>query len=107
MNESELLKLLPTLREAAKKKGYAIGLHGSLTRDFDIIAIPWVNGAFSADDLALAIYKAAGGKRWRVWWDVGSPKPHGRKCYAFDWKKTNENKGYVDLSVMPRGEETK
>ena len=28
--------------ELARKHGYALAIHGSLQRDFDVIAIPWV-----------------------------------------------------------------
>ena len=101
MTEKEFLELLPNIREAARACGYAIGLHGSLKRDFDIIAVPWTEEANSADDLAFAVYAAAGGKRWRLLWWEGSQKPHGRRAYAFDWGETNKNRDYCDLSVMP------
>ena len=67
MTKEKFLGLLPTIREAARELGYAIGLHGSLARDFDIIAVPWTEDAAHPDDLAKAIYKAAGGERWRLW----------------------------------------
>ena len=104
MTEEKFLALLPEIRQAARKLGYAMGLHGSLARDFDLIAVPWVEGAAHPDDLAEAVKAAAGGCRaWRVWWSQGQPKPHGRRAYAFDWGKNNyENKGYCDLSVLPR-----
>ncbi|MGE4544221.1 MAG: hypothetical protein AB7D06_08930 [Pedobacter sp.] len=103
MTKEEFLSLLPGIRRAAKKLGYAIGLHGSLARDFDLIAAPWTEDAATPDALAEAVFEAAGGVRWRVWWNHGKPKPHGRKAYAFDWDKSNhENRDYCDLSVMPR-----
>ena len=34
--------LYPDLAEMARKHGYALAVHGSLRRDFDLIAIPWV-----------------------------------------------------------------
>ena len=102
MTKEKFLELLPEIREAAKKLGYAIGLHGSLARDFDLIAVPWTVEAACSDDIAKAIYEAANGERWRVWWDEGKPKPHGRKVYCFDWKETNKNFGYCDLSIIPK-----
>ena len=101
MTKEKFLELLPAIREAAKELGYAIGLHGSLARDFDIVAIPWTIQAASSDNTAKAIYTAAKGERWRLWWDEGKPKPHGRKAYSFDWNETNKNWGYCDLSIMP------
>lgn len=106
----EFLALLPVIRESARKLGYAVGLHGSLARDFDLIAAPWTPDAADPDDLAEAIKDAAGCIRWRVFRGHGQlsrknqdDKPHGRLTYAFDWDKRNyENRGYIDLSVMPR-----
>lgn len=103
MTKTKFLKLLPAIRKAAREVGYAIGVHGSLTRDFDLIAVPWVSEAQSPDKLAEAVFKAAGATRWRLWWDEGEGKPHGRKAYAFDWGETNENRDYCDLSVTDRG----
>jgi len=31
----------PTLRDVAKLHGYALAIHGTMTRDFDLVAIPW------------------------------------------------------------------
>lgn len=102
MTKEGFLELLPKIREVARGLGYAVGLHGSLARDYDLIAVPWVEDAADPDTLAEAIFEAAGAVRWRVWWDHGRPKSHGRKAYAFDWDHENrENRDYCDLSVMP------
>jgi len=103
MTEQKFLDLLPAIRTAAKEHGYAVGLHGSLARDFDIIAVAWTPTASPPDDVAMAIKIAAGGMRgWRVFRDQGEPKPHGRLCYAFDFDKCEQNnRGYCDLSVVP------
>lgn len=104
MTKNMFLLLLPEIREAAKKCGYAIGVHGSLKRDFDLIACPWSDDAVSADELALVVYEAARCRGWRGWWNDNpkAKKPHGRKCYTMDWGALEDNKGYIDLSVMPR-----
>jgi len=107
---AEFLSMLPAIREAARKIGYAVGVHGTLARDFDLLAIPWTADAAHPDDVAEAIKVAAGCVRWRVYRGQGQlsrrnqdDKPHGRITYAFDWDKENyENRGYIDLSVMPR-----
>ena len=106
----EFLALMPAIRQAARNLGYAVGLHGTLARDFDLIACPWTEAAADPDGLAEAIMGAAGCVRWRVFRGEGRlshrnqvDKPHGRLTYAFDWDKRNyENRGYIDLSVMPR-----
>jgi hypothetical protein len=35
--------LYPELAEIARKHGYALAIHGSMARDFDLICIPWVD----------------------------------------------------------------
>jgi hypothetical protein len=35
--------LLPELRRVAREYGYELGLHGSMTRDLDLIAAPWIS----------------------------------------------------------------
>lgn len=43
--EEKYLLRLPKMREMARLHGYALGVHGSQKRDFDLIAIPWVDDA--------------------------------------------------------------
>jgi hypothetical protein len=88
--------LYPELREAARQVGYALTLHGSLVRDLDVVAIPWVPEAVSADDLVVALLEACGG------FTVGQrgfPKPWRRRCWTISLGGSG---GFVDLSVMPR-----
>lgn len=91
--------LLQWLTDAANKCGYALGLHGSLNRDMDLIAAPWTDEAVSADQLVSAMAKAAGG-----WIDQGvcgiNPeyRPHGRIAYTVQLGRGL----YLDVSVMPR-----
>ena len=33
------------LCDVAREMGYALALHGSMNRDMDLIAVPWVVGA--------------------------------------------------------------
>lgn len=115
MTKEGFLDLLPKIREVARERGYAIGLHGSLARDYDLIAVPWTESAVDPDELAEAVKEAAGCVRWRVFRGHGclsrknqDNKPHGRLTYAFDWDHKNyENRDYIDLSVMPRLENSK
>lgn len=119
MTKDKFLELLPAICEAARSLGYAVGLHGSLARDYDLIAVPWTETAAHPDEVAEAIKTAAGCVRWRVYRGMGiqreeaarkagcqatpEDKPHGRLVYCFDWDKENfQNADYIDLSVMPR-----
>lgn len=98
---------LPAIREAAKEHGYAIGLHGSARRDFDLMAMPWRDDCSSRETLAHAIAQAAcgidlnGEYRWEK-------KPNGRWAVSMCicWTDHSEqfkgmlSVGHIDLSVM-------
>ena len=95
---------LPAIREAAKEHGYAIGLHGSMRRDLDLIAAPWREGAAEPDTLAHAIAMAACGitRAGAYEWEK---KPAGRvaTCLPICWTHRHGvlSDGHIDLSVMP------
>ena len=93
---------LPQLKEVAREHGYALAVHGSMKRDLDLVAIPWVENASSAVELAEAIRDAVNGQFREV---VGarSPewKPHGRLAWSI-YMRPEGGSPYIDLSVMPR-----
>lgn len=53
-------QILPKIRGAAKELGYA-AIHGSMQRDFDLLAVPWVEEAAPAETLVAAIAEAVHG----------------------------------------------
>lgn len=93
---------LPRLREAARRCGYALGVHGTLIRDLDLIACPWTDKAASPDDLAEAIGVAI--DETTGWSHQRKPdwtaKPHGRLAVTLIAGTGGDI--HVDLSVMPR-----
>lgn len=94
---------LPAIREAAKKCGYAIGLHGSCRRDFDLMAMPWVENYENVDTLAKEIQKAACGFHSQKYtWEK---KSQGRIATSMPICWTAEHMralsiGHIDLSVL-------
>lgn len=91
--------MLPKLRVAAFKLGYTLALHGSMARDFDLIAVPWIEKAADAEAVAEAILLACDG--YVVEQREGRDptlKPHGRKA----WSIHLAGHWYIDLSVMPK-----
>lgn len=83
------------IRALAREVGYAVGVHGSLERDLDLIAAPWVETAVSPAELAQHIADGLGG---RVVDFEHQDKPCGRwscNIHTPDWTKM------IDLSVMP------
>jgi len=99
----ELARIIITpLREVARRHGYALGIHGSLSYDIDLIACPWRAGCTSPESLAEAIRNAAEaicGMAEPLNSKNGEPtkKPHGRLAWSFDIS----GGPYIDLSVMP------
>lgn len=47
----------PDLRDAALDCGWALGLHGSLASDMDLMAMPWTESAKPVDDMIESITK--------------------------------------------------
>lgn len=90
--------LYPSLRQAARELGWALALHGSLSKDLDLLAVPWTEDAASEDALVRAIVEAASGFISRSDKDTRE-KPHGRRAYTIHLGSSG---GYVDLSVMPQ-----
>ncbi len=97
------LSVLDKIRAAAKECGYAVGVHGSLGRDFDLIAVPWIEQHSSKDDLAHAIHRAACGlERQEYQWEK---KPAGRWATSLpicwiDFDHAYNGMGHIDLSVI-------
>ncbi len=99
-------RMIEPIRTVARGMGYAIAVHGSLARDIDLVAIPWVDKCESAPTLAaqiLNVLKQEFG--YAVWkqvdgdgkpWQLAGQKPHGRRTYSIVCAGT-----YVDLSIMP------
>jgi hypothetical protein len=99
--------LYPMLQQIAKRHGYALAVHGSLHRDFDLIAVPWVEEASSALTLIRAFKKATRTVTHHEDFDhlvkdcKPNPKPHGRVGYSLHFTNSGMYGGYLDISVMP------
>lgn len=90
--------IIKPLQKCVKEYGYSLAVHGSLTRDIDLVAIPWEEKCVKSDELVDAITRKVNFyfKDIKV---VKCPhtKPHGRKSWAIHISE----KIYIDLSVMP------
>lgn len=45
----------PILAEIAKRHGYSLAIHGSVSRDMDLIAVPWLTNCSKHDILVASI----------------------------------------------------
>ena len=90
--------MYPKLALAVQSKGYALAIHGSMARDFDVIAIPWTPDAASPEEVIQAIEAVLAVNI------IGPPsaRPHGRTAYMLSVGFGNCS---IDLSFMPRTEE--
>jgi hypothetical protein len=100
----------------ARERGYALAIHGTVTSDLDLIAIPWTEEAVSGEELRDALMAHIDAcdfegslVRFGLSKEMASQiaaqhgqekalKPHGRVA----WNLYLEHGCKVDLSVMPR-----
>ena len=100
--------LYPMLQQVAKRHGYALTVHGSLHRDFDLVAIPWVEEASEPLALIKAFKKATHTVTHHEDFDhlvkdcKPNLKPHGRVAYSLHVTNSGMYGGYLDISVMPK-----
>lgn len=110
--------LYPGLCDIAQRHGYCLAIHGSVSRDLDLVAIPWVEEAQAPEILVKALMdhmgallypdklRADGLPENHIKQILQRPesghdpkaKPHGRLC----WSLHLDFGSYVDLSVLPR-----
>jgi hypothetical protein len=106
------------LCDTARKFGYALAIHGTVTADLDLIAVPWIDDAAPAETMVEALRKHINAVEYpellrRQLGDENlvqqilarrdepkdpEQKPHGRRA----WNLYLDHGGKVDLSVMPR-----
>jgi len=90
--------IYPGLIPVARSLGYALAIHGSVSRDLDLIAVPWTENARPPEELVEAIRATFDG--WIGGATNGHPfgeKPHGRRA----WSIMLGGHAVVDLSVVP------
>lgn len=92
------------LKTIARRYGYALALHGSLCRDMDLIAVPWIENPKSHDELLTAIHKKINPLEYKIFlksngvpYATKSNKPNGRIAYTINIG----GGGYLDISILP------
>ena len=94
------------LRQSAMNNGWALGLHGSLNSDMDIMAMPWVENAVPADTMIERLICDCFGDNSlmpMVMEVTRNEKPNGRVVYTLpifgDF--------YLDINIIENKEEMK
>lgn len=72
--------IYPELCELFRSHGFALSIHGSLAKDFDLIAVPWAESVSSPETVLQSLESEFGMKS--VHGAVATQKNHGRKCYT-------------------------
>ncbi len=95
-------------RIVAWQYGYACVMHGSFTRDLDLLLVPWTDQARDNGDQLLKLIAQGAGLRFgdgleevyksKVDW---TDKPHGRKSCSLYFPEFGDRR-WVDISVVPR-----
>jgi len=85
--------MIGDLQKIALEHGYALAFHGSMQRDFDLIAVPWTEDASSPlkliyDLMPFKDKHAAVGRE---------EKPHGRQAYLLPIEAGLA----IDISIIP------
>ena len=88
------------LAELCRSHGYALAIHGSLSKDFDLVCVPWADNVSEPIDVVIAI---VGKFALTLSSPEGQPppfiKPWCREVYTFIFKWGNTA---LDLSFTPR-----
>lgn len=86
------------LQKVAREHGYALCVHGSIVRDFDLIAVPFGEKLKSHQELLSEIRSIIGfGESSEKKFDIVGMEPHGRMCYTIECG----GGGYLDISFTP------
>lgn len=80
--------------EIVRKHGYALAIHGSLQRDFDVIAIPWIENPSKPEDVVNEICSTFAVN------NISGPceKLHGRIAWTIS---IGFGESRLDFSFMP------
>ena len=87
--------LYPQLAEISRFHGYAMAVHGSMARDFDVVCVPWVEQPSEPQAVVDEIVKTFDIR------EVGGPptlKLHNRLVYTLS---IGFGECFMDLSFMP------
>lgn len=103
--DPDYARIFTIARCIAWSEGYALTMHGSFTRDLDLLAVPWTERATEAEHLVRRIAGHLDDLNFLVKdpkaHSQATQKPHGRLAWTLTFKAFGDPR-FVDLSVMPR-----
>lgn len=96
--DPDYAKFFTIARIIAWQHGYALAMHGSFTRDLDLVLIPWTPVA--SDPTSVVLHLASSTDTALQSKDP-THKEHGRLVWTLLFKGFSDPR-WVDLSIMPR-----
>ena len=98
------LTMYKTIQEIAIDNGYSCAFHGSMTRDFDLVLIPWGEKPTPHEDVVKEIARELGTHYLRCT-EPKFKRLWNRCVYILNLRgDTAGSKGYLDLSVLTHHE---
>lgn len=97
INDPDYARVFTKARCIAWAEGYALLVHGTCTRDLDLLAVPWTDAACHKEHLIARVVYIC---NLRIV-SAASAKPHGRSCWTLCFKDFGDPR-FIDFSVMPR-----
>jgi hypothetical protein len=96
-----------SLMEIAREMGYNLLVNGSMNRDLDLVAVPWVDYPKSEMELIQAFDKyLSGNYMTNPEYYMHSVLPGGRNAYVINLNRFRDENGvdpqyYIDISITP------
>lgn len=105
--DPDYARIYTQARIIAWQYGYACVMHGSFTRDLDLLLVPWEARAYDNHEQLLKLIADACGLQFRdgvkpVYKAVAdwTEKPHGRKSCSLFFPEAADRR-WIDISVLP------
>lgn len=99
------------MQEIAVKNGYNLIVHGSMNRDMDLVAIPWVDNPSDEKNLIRELDDYLKGVSYKEGMEergyMFSVLPGGRRSYVINlyrggpWNQYTDEQYYIDISITP------
>lgn len=95
--DPDYARIYTVVRCLAWQEGYAAMMHGSFTRDLDIIIVPWAEHACEPEHVIKRIEVSSLNLKLKAGF---TKKPHGRLAWTFHLPEFGDPR-FVDISVFP------
>lgn len=97
--DPDYARIYTVIRCLAWQEGYAAMMHGSFTRDLDIVAVPWTDKVCEPEHLVRRVLASNLNLTEATPGNPGS-KPHGRRVWTLMLPEFADPR-FVDLSICP------